>query len=224
MPIDPAKLAAYAGRYPLTPWFVLTVTPRGGRLMVQATGLGEQEVFPESDTRFFSRVVDAQITFERARDRTAAALVLHQNGRNRRAARPPWYVAESSALIGASNLFELAVATAITLFGLQSAAALATVVSVPAEVPIMLSVVHTVRRSRRSTTAVSAPGEGGFGFQGSTRNPCFETLSNTLDRSVHETPHAAHDPGCRGGSPRASSHKRKSADHPAGRPRSPLSA
>jgi len=87
VPIDPAKLAAFAGRYPLTPRFVLTVTPRDGRLMVQATGLGEQEVFPESDTRFFSRVVDAQITFELAPDGTASALVLHQNGRNRRAAR-----------------------------------------------------------------------------------------------------------------------------------------
>ena len=89
VPIDPAKLAAYTGRYPLTPRFVLTVTPRDGRLMVQAAGLGEQEVFPESDTRFFSRVVDAQITFELASDGTASALVLHQNGRNRRAVKSP---------------------------------------------------------------------------------------------------------------------------------------
>jgi len=89
VPIDPAKLAAYTGRYPLTPRFVLTVTPRDGRLLVQAAGLGEQEVFPESDTRFFSRVVDAQITFELASDGTASALVLHQNGRNRRAVKSP---------------------------------------------------------------------------------------------------------------------------------------
>ena len=87
--IDPPKLAAYAGRYPLTPRFVLTVTPRDGRLMVQATGQHEQEVFPESDTRFFSRVADAQITFELAPDGTASALILHQNGSNRRAARSP---------------------------------------------------------------------------------------------------------------------------------------
>lgn len=59
-----------------------------------------------------------------------------------------WRVAGPSALIGASNFFELAVATAIALFGFQSGAALATVVGVLVEVPIMLSVVHIVRRSR----------------------------------------------------------------------------
>jgi ACR3 family arsenite transporter len=60
-----------------------------------------------------------------------------------------WCVAGPSALIGASNFFELAVATAIVLFGFQSGAALATVVGVLVEVPVMLSVVHIVRRSRR---------------------------------------------------------------------------
>ncbi|PPQ28215.1 arsenical-resistance protein [Rhodopila globiformis] len=59
-----------------------------------------------------------------------------------------WCVAGPSALIGASNFFELAVATAIVLFGFQSGAALATVVGVLVEVPVMLSVVHMVRRSR----------------------------------------------------------------------------
>jgi arsenite transporter len=59
-----------------------------------------------------------------------------------------WCVAGPSALIGASNFFELAVATAIALFGFQSGAALSTVVGVLVEVPVMLSVVHLVRRSR----------------------------------------------------------------------------
>ncbi|WP_036290292.1 ACR3 family arsenite efflux transporter [Methylosinus sp. PW1] len=59
-----------------------------------------------------------------------------------------WCVAGPSALIGASNFFELAVATAIALFGFQSGAALATVVGVLVEVPVMLSVVHIVRSSR----------------------------------------------------------------------------
>jgi ACR3 family arsenite transporter len=59
-----------------------------------------------------------------------------------------WCVAGPSALIGASNFFELAVATAIALFGFQSGAALATVVGVLVEVPVMLSVVAIVRRSR----------------------------------------------------------------------------
>ena len=59
-----------------------------------------------------------------------------------------WCVAGPSALIGASNFFELAVATAIALFGFQSGAALSTVVGVLVEVPVMLSVVSIVRRSR----------------------------------------------------------------------------
>ena len=49
-----------------------------------------------------------------------------------------------SALIGATNFFELAVAAAIALFGFQSGAALATVVGVLVEVPVMLSVVRIV--------------------------------------------------------------------------------
>ena len=57
-------------------------------------------------------------------------------------------VAGPSALIAASNFFELAVAAAISLFGLNSGAALATVVGVLIEVPVMLSVVHIVNRSK----------------------------------------------------------------------------
>lgn len=57
-------------------------------------------------------------------------------------------VAAPSALIGASNFFELAVATAISLFGFQSGAALATVVGVLVEVPVMLLVVHLTMRSK----------------------------------------------------------------------------
>lgn len=58
-------------------------------------------------------------------------------------------VAAPSALIGASNFFELAVATAIALFGFNSGAALATVVGVLVEVPVMLSVVSIVNRSKQ---------------------------------------------------------------------------
>jgi len=57
-------------------------------------------------------------------------------------------VAGPSALIGASNFFELAVAVAISLFGFESGAALATVVGVLIEVPVMLSVVYLVKRSQ----------------------------------------------------------------------------
>jgi ACR3 family arsenite transporter len=57
-------------------------------------------------------------------------------------------VAAPSALIGASNFFELAVAAAISLFGFESGAALATVVGVLIEVPVMLSVVKIVNASQ----------------------------------------------------------------------------
>jgi ACR3 family arsenite transporter len=65
-----------------------------------------------------------------------------------RALGTAWCVAGPSALIGASNFFELAVATAIALFGFDSGAALATVVGVLVEVPVMLSVVSLLRWSR----------------------------------------------------------------------------
>ena len=57
-------------------------------------------------------------------------------------------VAAPSALIGASNFFEFAVATAIGLFGFDSSAALATVVGVLVEVPVMLSVVRITTTTR----------------------------------------------------------------------------
>src|SRR5665213_2155701 len=69
-------------------------------------------------------------------------------------------VAAPGALIGASNFFELAVATAIALFGLDSGAALATVVGVLVEVPVMLSVVKIVKATRgwyENGTVPSAP-------------------------------------------------------------------
>ncbi len=66
-----------------------------------------------------------------------------------RAVKSPHCVAGPSALIGASNFFELAVATAIALFGFESGAALATVVGVLIEVPVMLMAVGVVNRTQR---------------------------------------------------------------------------
>lgn len=63
--------------------------------------------------------------------------------------RVPFSTAAPAALIGTSNFFELAVAVAISLFGLHSGAALATVVGVLVEVPVMLSLVAFANRTRR---------------------------------------------------------------------------
>lgn len=65
-----------------------------------------------------------------------------------RALRLPFNVAAPAAMIGTSNFFELAVAVAISLFGLDSGAALATVVGVLIEVPVMLSLVAFANRTR----------------------------------------------------------------------------
>lgn len=76
-----------------------------------------------------------------------------------RAWRVPHNVAAPGAMIGASNFFELAVAAAIVLFGLQSGAALATVVGVLVEVPLMLALVRYANRTRHrfpETPAVPA--------------------------------------------------------------------
>ncbi len=73
-----------------------------------------------------------------------------------RAVGSPHCIAGPSALIGASNFFELAVATAIVLFGFESGAALATVVGVLIEVPVMLAAVAVVNRTR--TWYERAPG------------------------------------------------------------------
>ncbi|HSH40988.1 MAG TPA: arsenical-resistance protein, partial [Arenicellales bacterium] len=62
--------------------------------------------------------------------------------------RVPFTTAAPAALIGTSNFFELAVAVAISLFGLDSGAALATVVGVLVEVPVMLSLVGFANRTR----------------------------------------------------------------------------
>ena len=61
----------------------------------------------------------------------------------------PHNVAAPAGMIGASNFFELAVAVAISLFGLQSGAALATVVGVLVEVPVMLTLVRMANKTQK---------------------------------------------------------------------------
>lgn len=69
-------------------------------------------------------------------------------------------IAAPAAMIGTSNFFELAVAVSISMFGLQSGAALATVVGVLIEVPVMLSLVAIANRTRKAFAARATPEHG----------------------------------------------------------------
>lgn len=80
--LDPRRYDALVGKYQLAPNFILAVRRQGDRLMTQATGQPEVEVFPESDTKFFLKVVDARITFVMGANGNAESLILHQNGRD----------------------------------------------------------------------------------------------------------------------------------------------
>jgi CubicO group peptidase (beta-lactamase class C family) len=81
--VPASTLSKYAGTYELAPNLAMTVTLEGEQLMAQLTGQGRDPIFPQSETLFFSKVVDAQLEF--AAD--ASSLVLHQGGRAQKATR-----------------------------------------------------------------------------------------------------------------------------------------
>lgn len=70
----------YVGKYELAPEIFFTVTRKKNQLFAQLTGQDSFEIFPESPTKFFYRVVDAQLTFLTNNTREVTSLVLHQNG------------------------------------------------------------------------------------------------------------------------------------------------
>jgi CubicO group peptidase (beta-lactamase class C family) len=80
--VDPKSLDEYAGEYQLAPGFTITVTREGDRLMGQATGQMKFELFAESQTKFFLKAVDAQVTFVRDASGKVTHLILHQGGDN----------------------------------------------------------------------------------------------------------------------------------------------
>jgi CubicO group peptidase (beta-lactamase class C family) len=85
--LDPATLDRITGRYELARDFVLTIRRDGDRVVAQATGQPEAEIFAESEHAFFYKVVDAQLTIVRAPDGHVTGLVLHQGGRDIKARR-----------------------------------------------------------------------------------------------------------------------------------------
>ena len=82
--VDPAIYDQYVGKYELRPDFVMTVAREGNSLIAQATGQNKIEIFPESETTFFPKVVDATISFEKDASGRVVALVLDQGGRKQR--------------------------------------------------------------------------------------------------------------------------------------------
>lgn len=77
-----ASFDTRAGRYELFPGFVLELTRDGDRYFAQATGQPKLEIFPMSETVFFSEQVDAEVSFEQLPGREGQTLVLKQGGRN----------------------------------------------------------------------------------------------------------------------------------------------
>jgi CubicO group peptidase (beta-lactamase class C family) len=78
--VDPKIFDTYAGQYQLTPDFILTISNDAGHLMAQATGQPKFELFPESETKFFLKVVDAKVTFVKDVSGKVSHLILHQGG------------------------------------------------------------------------------------------------------------------------------------------------
>jgi CubicO group peptidase (beta-lactamase class C family) len=87
-------LAAYVGTYELTPQIKVMITLDGGQLMTQLSGQPKFPMFAESETKFFLKVVDAQLTFVKDDKGSVTDAILHQNGRDQTAPRISDTVAE----------------------------------------------------------------------------------------------------------------------------------
>ena len=87
--VPAAVLARYAGRYVFTPEFAIEVTAAGDRLFVQATGQPRVRAHAASPTRFFLKVVAAELEFALDEQGRATALTLFQDGREQRGKRMP---------------------------------------------------------------------------------------------------------------------------------------
>ena len=85
--VDAKTLDTYVGYYELSAPFVLTVTREDGQLFVRGTGQPKGAVYAKSAAEFFSKLVDAQFTFETDAQGKVTALVHHQGGRDQRAPR-----------------------------------------------------------------------------------------------------------------------------------------
>ncbi|HKP88111.1 MAG TPA: DUF3471 domain-containing protein [Blastocatellia bacterium] len=97
MKIDPKILDAYVGEYEVLPGRTMVITREGGNLLVSSRGLPGAPVYPESETKFFFKVTDVQITFVKDEKGEVNELVIDQGGRMFRAkkAKKPAQVKEN---------------------------------------------------------------------------------------------------------------------------------
>ena len=80
--VDSVKLRRLVGVYELAPNFQIEITREGGALFAQATAQPKFSLFAESESEFFLKVVDAQISFVRDASGSVNQIVLHQGGAN----------------------------------------------------------------------------------------------------------------------------------------------
>ncbi len=85
--LTPAQLDRCGGRYEIGPGFILTVTREGDRLLTQATGQPTIEIFAESETEFFPKAFDGQLSFDLKEPGPAKAVIIHQGDREMPAKR-----------------------------------------------------------------------------------------------------------------------------------------
>ncbi|MGE5437212.1 MAG: serine hydrolase [Syntrophothermus sp.] len=78
--VSPTILKTYVGKYELDKNFIFTITEENGKLYVQATGQPRTEIFPESETKFYAKVVNAQFVFQKDDKGNVTGLTLFQNG------------------------------------------------------------------------------------------------------------------------------------------------
>ncbi len=80
--VNPSLLDSYVGEYQLAPTVTMVVTRDGEQLFIQVTGQSRLPVYPESETDFFYKIVDAQVTFVKDPAGQVTGLILHQGGRD----------------------------------------------------------------------------------------------------------------------------------------------
>jgi bla regulator protein blaR1 len=92
--IDPSVLDRYVGFYKMGDSYVFTITRQGSNLFAKLTGQGAAQIYPESETKFFYKIVKAQIDFVADSSGNITSLVLHQNGVDHTATRVDEAVAD----------------------------------------------------------------------------------------------------------------------------------